>query len=552
MRQIPPTRSKPEATIASWAFWILLVLLVGLVAVTGPVLTSDGPSHLAMAHFMTVVGNPAWPMLNRLYELNLTPSPNALGHILMAGVMLVVPPLVSEQIIQIVCLVSIPLAARLVLRRLNPDAGWLALFFFPVALQRMFFLGLYNYCLSLTGCILCIWAYLRLRQRSSIGDVALLTALLVVTLACQAAGWMEAALAIGTMVVMESLHRLRAREPVSAMLRVPVAVAVSLAPGAILFLLFALLSPGDRHVAYGPPALARLAAVFRDDAFAPIGQSTAYASLAMGLTLLVLAVTGGIARTRARRDDGDHELRLAICVLPFSFLGLLLIIPDEAGGGWTHTWRAQVLPYVGLVFACAVLPNWRVLRMFAIATATTGSLVMWAMALWVQAWQVPAAAREFEEADALIGPHCSVAPILTQFKLDPANSARLFYHPMFHIASRFELRDDRPVLFSYVARLPIYPVRYRSDADPQRLLYGWLPGQRDTRVYKIDIAGYAAASGIPVDYVLLWDFPKPDISGPYHDIRTAVTAANYRLVHRSSGGRLELYQRPGPDGCAKP
>lgn len=548
MPQTPPTRPQPEATFASWAFWILLVLLTGLIAATGPVLTSDGPSHLAMAHFITVEGNPAWPMLNRLYELNLTPSPNALGHILMAGLMLIFPPLVTEQIIQIVCLVSVPLAARLVLRRLDPDAGWLALFFFPVALQRMFFLGLYNYCLSLSGCILCIWAFLRLRERISVVNIALLMVLLVVTQACQAAGWMEAALAIGTMIVVEMLSRLRAREPLWDIFRLPVAAAVSVAPGMILFLVYALLAPGDRHVAYGPPALDRLVAVFRDDAFAPIGQSTAYASLVVGVTLLVLAVNGAPRRTTPR----DRRLRLATCALPFSFLALLLIIPDEAGGGWTHTWRAQVLPYVGLVFACAVLPGWRAIRVFAIAAATAGSLVMWAMALWVQAWDVPAAAREFNEADALIGPHCTVAPILTQFKLDPANTARLFYHPMFHIASRFELREDRPVLFSYVARLLVYPVRYRPDADPQRLLYGWLPGQRDTRVYKIDIAGYEAASGIPVDYVLLWDFPPPDVAGPYHDIRTAVTGGNYQLVHRSTGGRMELYQRPGPGGCVKP
>jgi len=227
-------------------------------------------------------------------------------------------------------------------------------------------------------------------------------------------------------------------------------------------------------------------------------------------------------------------------MVPVSFLVFSLIVPDEAGGGWTHTWRAQVFPYVGLAFACAVLPVWRVIRIPAIAAAGLGGLVMIGMAFWVQVWEVPKAAREFNEVDAWIGPHCTVAPILTQFKLDPANSARLFYHPLFHLANRIELRSDRPVLFSYLARLPIYPVRFRPDADPQSHLFSWQPGQRDTRVYKIDIAGYEALSGIKVDYVLLGDFPAPDQAGPY------------QLVHRSSGGRLELYLRPGPEGCAKP
>jgi hypothetical protein len=113
-----------------------------------------------------------------------------------------------------------------------------------------------------------------------------------------------------------------------------------------------------------------------------------------------------------------------------------------------------------------------------------------------------------------------------------------------------ELKSDRPVLFSYLARLPIYAVRFRPGADPQGLLFKWIPSQRDTRVRAIDIACFEAASGIPVDYVLLWDFPAADQPGSYHDIRAAVIGAHYQLVHRSSGGRMELYRRPGEGGCA--
>ena len=153
------------------------------------------------------------------------------------------------------------------------------------------------------------------------------------------------------------------------------------------------------------------------------------------------------------------------------------------------------------------------------------------------------------EADHLIGPHCTVAPILGQFKADPANTARLFYHPMFHIANRLELTGDRPVLFSYVARLPVYPVRFRPQADPQALLFGWLPSQRDTRVYKLDVAGFEKASGIPVDYVLLWDIPPDQDPGAYRDLRAAVAQSHYQLAYRSSGGRMELYRRPGSGGC---
>ncbi len=236
-------------------------------------------------------------------------------------------------------------------------------------------------------------------------------------------------------------------------------------------------------------------------------------------------------------------------LVPLSFLGFLLIVPDEAGGGWTHTWRAEAFPYLGLALACATLPFARILRRLAVLVAAIGGLVMIGMAFWVQTWEVPQAVREFNEADALIGPHCTVAPVLTQFKLDPENTARLFYHPLFHLANRFELRADRPVLFSYVARLPVYLVQVRPEADPQRFLYRWQPSQRDTRVRQ---DRHRRAFERPVEFPsttsCYGDFPALDQPGPYQDIRSAVTRGHYELVHRSSGGRMELYRRTAARG----
>lgn len=539
------------ADLATPVFWISLFLMVALVAIWGPVQTSDGPAHVNMAHFMIRRGDPQWPMLNRLYEINPTLSPNMLGHYLLAGFMLIVPPLVAEQILQVVCLVSIPLVARLTLRRLAPDAGWLALFFIPVALQNMFFMGLYNYCLSVTFCLLSIWAFLRLRNSLRVGDGVLLAIFLLIAFASQASGWMEAVVAIGTIVATDTVLRVYSGGSIRSAGRLPAATVAAMLPGLALFLAFMSTATGDRVVVYGPTPFERLVLVVRGDAFAPIGRATAAASLAMGAALLLLFVTG-LAEAWRRPAGGDHRLRVAMCLLPISFLGLLMVIPDQAGGGWNHVWRAEPFPYIGLALACAMLPTTLFRRTAAAITASVGGAVAIVMAIWVQAGDVAAATKEFMEADHLIGPHCTVAPILGQFKADPANTARLFYHPMFHVANRLELTGDRPVLFSYVARLPVYPVRFRPEADPQALLFGWLPSQRDTRVYKLDVAGFEKASGIPVDYVLLWDIPGEQDPGAYRGLRSAVAQSHYQLTYRSSGGRMELYRRPGPGGCGGP
>ncbi len=167
--------------------------------------------------------------------------------------MLIVPPPAAEQIVQI-------LLSRFgtVLRRVRIAPVGLApdridrVVLFPVALQRLFFLGLYNNCLSLTGAILCIWAYLRLRARVSSGAGVVLATLLLLTLGCQASGWMEAVVALGTMELTETGLRWRDGERGWPLVRRPAVTVLCGAPGAALFALFALWGPGDRHVTYGP------------------------------------------------------------------------------------------------------------------------------------------------------------------------------------------------------------------------------------------------------------------------------------------------------------
>ncbi|HVZ07702.1 hypothetical protein [Rhodopila sp.] len=566
-------------------FWLLLAAAVLVVMVLGPIATSDGPAHVAIAHAITVAGDPAWPMVNRLYDISPILTPNALGHYLLAALMLILSPAVAEQTIQILCIGGVPLAGWLLLRRLHPSAGWLALLLFPVALQATFLMGLYNYSLSISFCLLSIWAYLRLRERATAGAALLLAFLLLVTLASQAPGWIEAIAAIGTMTGVETglrwLHGRNAgamspgasrgkplREPLAkspgaaegtacpdtplgtpfgVTLRLLAMVLASSLPSLLLFLWFMRQSTGFPTV-YGPSLVARLIAVILGQPFSTIGRATALSSLLLMVLIIGLCAAGLLTWLRNPARSAA-SLRLGVLLVPVAFLAVLAVIPDEAGGGWTHTWRAQPFPLIGLVLACAVLPLPPRLRFPATLLAAAIALVSIGMVAKVQAMDLPPVLREFNEVDGVIPPHCTIAPVLSQFKLDPANRAQLVYHPLFHAASRFELRDDRPVLFSYVARLPVYPARFRPAMDPQRLLYGWQPFQRDTHVVTMDIPRFEAATGLPVDFVLLWDVPDAPPAGPFAQIRRDIDKAGYRPVFRSSGGRMEAFRRPGTSGC---
>jgi hypothetical protein len=537
-----------------YLFYGLLGLMVAMLLAVGPVLTSDGPAHVSIAHFLRHAGDPDWPQLNRLYAVNPALAPNALGHFALAGLMGAVSPLRAELAVQAACLLGIPLAARLLLRRISPEAGWLALFFLPVALQRLFYLGLYNFSLSVAGFLLCLWGWLGVRERPSARRAAGLAGLLLLTLACQAAGWIVALAAMHAMLTVEALLALGAGRPLGRVVRVAVATLLAIVPSVALFLLFSASSAGGAGMEYGALPLERMAGVLRGVPFATIGRISAMVALALTLVLLGLVAAGMVRVLLAGGQDAERgTLPLVLGAVPVALLAFALVVPERAAGGWSHVWRAQAFPYMGLALAAAALPCAAWLRRGATAAAAAGGLVAIGLAFWLQATQVPPVVARFAEADALVGPHCSVVPVLGHYKLDRANSARVIHHPTFHLVHRMQWRGDRPVLFSYNARLSVYPARFRPEADPQRLLYGWAPEQGDTMVRALDIPGWEAASGIRVDFVLLWDVLPDDAPGPHAGIRTGALAG-FTLAHRSADGRLELYRRggSGSGGCAGP
>lgn len=545
----PATASPPDTGALILA--ALCVLLAGVILLLGPILTNDGPAHLAMAHFYRVAGDPAAPMLNRVYELNPTPSPNQLGHLAMAALVGLLPPLAAEQALQLLCLLGIPLSGWLLLRRIAPEAAWLALFLLPVAMQRVTLLGLYNLALSIAGCLLCLWAWLALRDRPGVARALVLAGLLLLTLAAHVSGWMAACVALGTLGGTEAVLRLRAGQGLRQALRPPLMLLACLLPGLGLALGF-LGTDGGGAIAYGAGPLERLRRVATGEAFATIGRPSTFAGLLLTVTLGALFLLALPRLRRAGWDEATRLRRLPFVMLPLAFLLLLLVVPEQAGGGWGHVWRSQALPYLGLVLAIAALPapGGRQ-RAAGIAIGAFGAAVPLLMLAWFQGVALPPVLRAFDAATRLVPAQCSLVPVIGETRLDRANTARITHQPLLHLASRAELSGDRPVLYSYLARLRIYPVRYREAADPMRHLFGWPPGQRDLRVLHLDPDGYAARSGITVDFVLLWDVPPAGEGSPFEAVRQALTG-RFEKRFETAGGRLELYGRAGSGGCGTP
>jgi hypothetical protein len=530
----------------------------------GPVLTSDGSAHVAMADFMRHARDGSLPMMGRLYELNPYPSPNLAGHWLLAVLMAVFEPLAAENVLQIVCMVSVPLAARLLLGRIEPEARWLAVFFIPVGLQRMFFLGLYNFSLSVTGFLLCLWAYLRLRESRRPGDAVLLGTLSLLTLGCHAGGWSEACLAVGVLLWAEAALRWRWGAPWDGLQRVAGLTALAAVPSVVAMAFHTVRLtglPSMGGAAYHFRPLQRMWAIAKGDPFATIGTASAAVAVALNLVLLGLWVRAWWQRD-LRPASAPPAVpasalspalsRAIFWALPAALLLFALLVPDKGGGGWTHDWRAAVFPYIALVLACAVVAKAlpRSLRRVSGWVGALGGLVFVAATVDVQARRVPPVLDAFDRMATLIPPHCALAPVFANFKLDAANTAQLAYHPLFHLSNRIGLMGDRPVLFNYLARLPVYPVRFREGADPHALLYGWQPMQSDTHVLQFDVPAFERSATLTVDFVLLHDVPAEPAEGPFRVLRERLRAQFVPVARNDAFGLELLARQPASAGCA--
>src|SRR5215210_4831221 len=99
-----------EARLAAWLITSLVIAtqLFSIWSVTYfP--SQDGPAHVANAKILLDYHRAGHDLLRQYYTINTNPEPNLAGHVLMAAMMLIVPPLVAEKLLVSLYIVAMPL-----------------------------------------------------------------------------------------------------------------------------------------------------------------------------------------------------------------------------------------------------------------------------------------------------------------------------------------------------------------------------------------------------------------------------------------------------------
>jgi hypothetical protein len=460
----PSLLPSPTHAGAAVLFWLLTALYLVPIWAFHYVPTQDGPAHLSGALALKEFGAPG-TRYHEFFEVRAELFPNWLSHLFLVGLMYLVPPLIAEKILVTLYILGFAGAGRYFLTALGGAGRLLAPAVLLFVYSRCFWLGFYNFCLSLTLVWLILGLVLRRRDRLGLAEFLLLTPLFLLTYFCHLFGFLLAAGSAGWLA-------LTARS--RPLVRTAWVAAAGL-PAAGLTLLF-LLGTGFFHTqatsSLGEAPLAWILEqgwlerlqlellAMQYQVFEPHGAGRVGMGLAVWGLLACLGWTAFANRNRREGNDvGPRAWPLASLGL-FFFLAYF-VAPDHFGAGENPTShggfvkaRLALLPPL---FWLACLPEPRLPGVRRLLTL--GVLVMVGSNFALVVGYFRHGNREIEEYTAGIaraGHNCSV------YALEPVDSLRPISDPLQHAAGYYCLETGNINLENYQPKTTHFPLFFRE------------------------------------------------------------------------------------------
>jgi hypothetical protein len=518
--------------------------------------SSDGPSHLENATILRSFYDPDWAFIRNFYTINTNPDPNWISHLLLAGLMFIVPPLVAEKILLTGYLVLLPVFVRYAVHAVRADAGFLALLVFPFVPNVFFHMGFYNFCYSLPLFFLVVGYWLRYRTQFSWRRTLVLGALGLILYFCHlaslAAAWVVIAVDAAWLAYLQV--KTRRKDGQNELLQfgrtwwtAAAGAVTAFAPTILLAAWFFM----------QPARLPRLADDSGGNTLAILVKLEALVSYriveglpALALSLFCLILTGYLLKQRLSNGPAQPADGLLFATLVLVIV--CLATPPTLAGGLFVNFRLSLYPFFTSFLWFAAQPGRDRCR-WAIRIVATGATLSFA------ALHATIYARANDYLSEMLAAAEAMEPDHTLFALRfvPPNYAPdgqllssrvpLFQHVEGHIAARRRLVN----LKNYEALSGIFPIRYQPEMNPYPLM-GQDEKALDRGLHaappRVDLSAYEKVTGRPVDYVLIWGVwiepPKDPTArailaqlkaGGYEEVALALPRGLSHLYRRKTG-----------------
>ncbi len=334
--------------------------------------TQDGPAHLQNGLILRDLlrGDET---VRQFYWINWRPLPNWTCFALLAGLSSIFPARVAEKLLVTLYVLGFAGAFRYFAGSLTRDAGVLSLAGFLVVYNRCFWMGFYNYCLSLVLYFVILGYLLRQWDRFRLREAAVLCAVLTLSYFTHLFGFLLAA---------GSCAWLAVTLPPRSWRKLAYIVG-ALVPGLVLALAFfrdgqysgsGFFDNLKEHLSgwlAGSDQWDRLSRDFFNLETELYGiYLDLPLTLGMGLVLLYELFLLAACFTGESAGPGDSARRRAVGALGLVLALLYFVVPDFLVFGKGGFWKARLVMLPALLWlACVRLPNVKGVR-YALTAAT--------------------------------------------------------------------------------------------------------------------------------------------------------------------------------------
>ena len=512
----------------------LLLLLVPIWAFTYfP--SQDGPSHVENARILLDYGRPDQPALRDFYERRLDPVPNWFSHMSLAALLSVVSPRSADKIFLSLYVLALPFAFRYALTAFRPDGGARLLLVLPFVYNHFLHLGFYNLAFSAVPLFVILGFWFRHEARLEPRAGVILALLLTGLYFCHLVTLFLGFAALGVLALAGSV--------VGQSLRPLVVLGASSVPALALSANF-LSSRGGVGYAAGPSAYVRLWELLRLKELVSFDIREVWPSTALSFALLGAGAVLLVDKVRRRATDRSDRLLLVVAACTAIYFTARTTILKSAsgsdGGGTTYD-RVGLWVFLSLVLWLAVQPLSRKAERGLIGLSLAATLALLGLRLPRYA-ELDDYLAEYVSAGATLPRDAVLLPLgfAPEGVREDGSPLSLRVLPFLHAASW--IAADRGVvdLLNYEADLGYFPVRFRPEANPYRILRTGL----ETRPPCVSLNRYDRLGPRPLDYILVWGARDADRSHPCAQAVFRHLDERYTRVSTSSPrGLAELYKR---------
>jgi hypothetical protein len=448
-------------------FAALLALQLAAIWVLPVFPSQDGPSHVYNAKLMLELRDPASFQVRQVFAFNPELHPNLSAHALLAGLQLVVGPLVAEKLLVTLVVALLPLAFASLRRAAHGAYGVAALAGLLFASHKLVYLGFYAFALGVSLAFLALGFWWRRRERLDLRAAVGLYALLALAWAAHFAAFSAALLAIALCAGWSFL--LAAPRGWRPAARALAAHALLLLPAGLVAVEYTLGGGGSGLVNF-PDAEKLHDLLFEDLGLASF---TRWHDRLPPLVLATLAAAGlaGVAlRGRPRLREADALLGVALV-----FLALFAFMPKFATGGGRINERMLLF---AVLFAFAWLPPLPRRPGLALGAALLAFFGARLARVGLESWRLQPELAAFQELAAHVPPHSTLAWSEEGQVVRAFPQGLRYVGPLRHADSYLARAGDVALFANYEVTFPYFPIRAGEAhyVDPDFVLAWTGPG----------------------------------------------------------------------------